>query len=968
VAHHATFSGNKGRSPQIKLSAEVQTGLKDGPVVRSTADDDAGIQLKWPGSEFRPSTIAIIPFFSRVIQHGFLILVDDDSQQDRLSALLNLMQQIINIAVVLLDNRYLLDELQTVNAELDLRVQTRTADLEASNRQLLAEVSERKKSEAALRASEEKFRQLFHNANDAIYLWELSDSGDVVRCLEVNDVACQILGYSRAEMLKMTPPDLESEQSQQRIPGIMRQLNREGRITFETTHLTREGVRIPVEIRSQRFKLANKRVILSIARDITDRKHTEEMLKRQNDYLTALHETAIGVVSLNERDDLLRDIVERACRLADTPDGYVFLYDSDCDELVLRIGSGLFESMQGLRLKSGQGMAGRVWRQGRSIRVDDYSQWEHRHPDSRFDCVGESLGCPLKFANRTMGVIGLSTGDRQKQFDVDSEEMLSSFAELASIAIHNARLNDDLRQELKERTQAQSALKDAHETFLTVLDGIDATIYAADMDTYEILFMNKYMKEAFAGDHEGHKCWAAFRDTTGPCQDCTNPKLLDDNGSPTGVHVWEGQNPITGCWYLNHDRAIKWPDGRYVRMQIATDISRIKELESARRQNEARMRQSHKMEAIGTLAGGIAHDFNNILSAIIGFTELSLIETEKRSTLHTNLKEVINAGNRAKDLVSQILTFSRHGEYQVKPVQLGPITKEALKLMRSTLPSTVEIRQQIDDDLDPVLADATQIHQILINLCTNAAHAMKPDGGVLEVKLEKADIDSTLADGYSDIEPGPYLLLQVSDNGSGIPDDIIDSIFDPYFTTKKPGEGTGLGLSVVHGIVKSYWGDIRVQTQLGRGTTFEIVLPTVKDDTLQQKSESTPLPTGNEHILLVDDEPALVKIGQQMLISLGYKVVTHTESSRALEIFNNQPWAFDLVISDMTMPGLTGEKLAQEMLDVRPDIPVILYTGFSQQISEQNAYALGIRAFLYKPINLEKLARTVRTVLDGLKN
>ena len=722
------------------------------------------------------------------------------------------------------------------------------------------------------------------------------------------------------------------------------------------------------ELEEKLAVLKKENKILAGRSKFSERERTEEMLKRQNAYLTALHETAIGLVSQNDRDSLLIEIVERAGRLLGINDGYIYLRDPETDEMVLQVGIGLYESMVGFRLKPGEGLVGRMLIEDRLINVRNYKEWQKRVNNQRFDEIVAAMAVPLKFTGRIMGAIGVNSLDKEKAFDIDAEATLSGFAELASIAIHNSNLDDELRQELKDRTLAEKALKDAHETFLTVLDSIDATIYVADMETYEILFMNRCMEDAFGGNFKGHKCWEVFRSASGPCEHCTSHQLLDKDGCPTGVHVWEGQNPITKRWYLNHDRAIKWTDGRFVRMQIATDISRIKELESERREAEVRLRQSHKMEAIGTLAGGIAHDFNNILSAIIGYTELSLIDASPGSMLHANLREVINAGNRARDLVGQILTFSRQSEHQHRPVQLGPITREALKLLRSTLPSTIEIRQQIGKDLSPVLADPTQIHQILMNLCTNAAHAMQEEGGILEVLLDRFEYEPEEKNRYPDLNTDPHLRILVKDTGSGISTEIIDSIFDPYFTTKQTGEGTGLGLSVVHGIVKSYGGDISVQSSPGEGTTFEIVLPTVKCTSIDSKPTGAPLPTGNENVLLIDDEPALVEIGKKMLQRLGYCVVTQTCSQDALTLFSSQPGAFDLVVCDMTMPGMTGEKLAQELMKVRPDIPVILCTGYSQQISEQKAYALGIRAFLYKPISIEIISRTVRSVLEGLDN
>jgi PAS domain S-box-containing protein len=333
--------------------------------------------------------------------------------------------------------------------------------------------------------------------------------------------------------------------------------------------------------------------------------------------------------------------------------------------------------------------------------------------------------------------------------------------------------------DITERKKTERALRASHEMFLAVLDGIDATIYVADMNTYEILFMNKFMKKSFGQDFTGQICWKVFRNADKPCEHCTNDKLLDEQGKPTGVYVWQDRNPITKKWYINYDRAIEWVDGRLVRIQIATDITEIKRL-------EARLLQSQKLEAIGNLAGGIAHDFNNILSAVIGYAELSLEDAEPGTALHKSLKEILRAGFRAKDLVKHILTFARRADEELKPVKVGNIAREVLKLLRSTLPVSIDMQTEIQSD-SMTMADPTQIHQIFMNLCTNAAHAMESTGGILKVTL--SDIDSTSKDHNAslDLLPGPYLKLVIEDTGVGIAPENLTSIFEPYFTTKPKG-------------------------------------------------------------------------------------------------------------------------------------------------------------------------------------
>ncbi|MFO7886118.1 MAG: ATP-binding protein [Desulfobacteraceae bacterium] len=398
------------------------------------------------------------------------------------------------------------------------------------------------------------------------------------------------------------------------------------------------------------------------------------------------------------------------------------------------------------------------------------------------------------------------------------------------------------------------------------------------------------------------------------------------------------------------------------------DITESKQTEKERGRLEDRLTQAQKMESIGTVAGGIAHDFNNILFPIVGMAELLMEDLPEGGVEYENVRAILTAGRRGADLVKQILAFSRQTEHQMSAVKIQYVIKEALKLLRSTLPSYIEIHQDIKTDCGLIKADPTQIYQVIMNIITNAFHAVETKGGNISVSLRETPLELSDVSG-KDIPPGRYVILSVSDTGNGILPQHMDKIFDPYFTTKKQGKGTGLGLSVVYGIVKEHQGDITVYSEIGKGTTFNVYLPVI-----QEKSSSDPknkiqtLPTGHERILLVDDEDVIAKLEAHMLERLGYRVTRHVNSMEALVAFTLSPDSFDLILSDMNMPTMTGLQLAGEVNSTRPDMPVIICTGFSDKIEDKSAEMPGVKAILKKPMVMSELAETVRTVLDGNNN
>ncbi|MCD6584191.1 MAG: response regulator [Desulfobacteraceae bacterium] len=399
------------------------------------------------------------------------------------------------------------------------------------------------------------------------------------------------------------------------------------------------------------------------------------------------------------------------------------------------------------------------------------------------------------------------------------------------------------------------------------------------------------------------------------------------------------------------------------------DISERKAALAEKEKLNAQLQQSQKMEAIGTLSGGISHDFNNILTAMIGYAELVQIKSSGQDDILRYAEEVISAGQRAKELVRQILTFSRQSEHERRPLEIYLIVKEVLKLIRASIPSTIEIRENIDTKSGVVLADPTQIHQVLMNLCTNAYHAMQETGGILTIALGRIDIqpgDMKIA-GFG-LPPGPYVKLQVTDTGCGMDRAVRERIFEPYFTTKDKGEGTGMGLALTHGIVKNHDGHIIVSSEPGKGSMFQVYLPRmVSETTRPSREDEEMLPKGSERILLVDDEVTIMEMEQQMLEMLDYQVTATSNCVEAFQLFANRPDDFDLIITDMTMPEMTGAELARKVLIIRPEIPIILCTGFSELINEKKAKAIGIRKYIMKPIVTRELVTVVRKLLDEKK-
>ena len=528
-----------------------------------------------------------------------------------------------------------------------------------------------------------------------------------------------------------------------------------------------------------------------------------------------------------------------------------------------------------------------------------------------------------------------------------------------------ARTNKELRKEIAEREKTENALRVSEEKYRSIFENSVEGIFQSSLSG-RLFSVNPSMARIYGFESPGEMVMY-YTDINkqlyvDPEKQSEFQKILATEGTVENFESQHFRKDGSKIWVSVSARAVRDADGTMLYYEGSNEnITARKQAEEDRNILANQLIQAQKMEAIGTLAGGIAHDFNNILSGIMGYSELCLKALHGQTDARYYIEQSLKAVDRAKELVQHILLFSRKNDLEKKPIEPFVVVKEALKFMRASLPANIEIKQNISEALGVIMADVTQIHQVIVNLCTNAGHAMKDSGGVIEITTEAI---SMIKDGKN-LPKGRYLELTVRDTGHGIPDKSLGKIFDPYFTTKDKGEGTGLGLSVVHGIVKDHDGDIKVYSEQGKGATFKVYIPFIErrcED--RPEVEQTALQSGSEKILFLDDEKMIVDMNKELLQMLGYEVITETDPVKAVKIFSENCKAFDLVITDKIMPSMSGYDVAREIGNICPGFPVILCTGLEDGEDKHKLKKLGISQFIIKPIRINTLAATVREVLD----
>lgn len=800
----------------------------------------------------------------------------------------------------------------------------------------ITDITDRKQAEKQLIASEKRNRQILHTAMDGYFRADRQG-----RILEANPAFSQMSGYDIKELLSMNIADIDASREAFDLESQMLKIIASGKARFEFRNRRKDGSVYDVEVSVHTRKENEDIEFVAFLRDITQRKTIERVQEAKL--------RLIDFASNYSTREFLQELIDEAEALTGSEIGFFHFVEDDQETLSLQTWST--NTLKNMCSAAGSGshypisQAG-IWvdcvKEQRPLIHNDYAGMKHKKglPEGHVPIVRE-LVVPVFRKGKIVAILGLGNKNTDyHEHDIDTVQQLA-----------------DLSWDTVILKRAEEALRESEEKYRSMMESMNDGAFICSPD-FKIEYMNPAMIRQIGRNAMGEICYEAIHGLNQPCSWCSMDST--HRGERTDFEV---ENPSDGRFYIVSNSPIFHSDGLISQMAIYRDVTQIKNAEK-------QLRQAQKLEALGTLSAGIAHDFNNILSPITALSELLMEDLPRESFEWDNASGIFKSAMRAADLVKQILSFSRKGEKTRVPTLLHQILQEVCKLIRSTIPSNIPFNQYIQEDCQAVMADPTQLHQVTMNLVTNAYHAVEDTGGEITLELREIDVQANEQPGIL-IPPGKYAVISVSDTGKGIDPANLDKIFEPYFTTKKEGKGTGLGLSVVYGIVKEHGGDIAVLNEPGKGVRFDVYLPvagknTRTDDPALYGKEL--MPTGNERILLVDDEEAIVGFVKKMLGRLGYQVASFTKSLEALGAFASNPDGFDMVVSDMAMPQMTGVQLAHEMRAIRADIPIIICTGYSERIDEEKAKKIGVNALLMKPLRNNDLARLIRTILDESKS
>ncbi len=782
------------------------------------------------------------------------------------------------------------------------------------------DITARKQAEEALRKTEQRWATTLASIGDAVIATDV-----IGRITFMNPVAEDLTGWTMGDASMKPVTDvfhIINEDARNEVENPVAKVLREGVVVGLANHtvlVRKDGTEVPIDDSGAPIRDGDGKTmgVVLVFRDVTERKTVEEALRISEEHYRSLFDNMLNGYAY--------------CKM-------LFDENGPTDFTYLDVNAA-FEGLTGLRNVTGKN-------------VSEVIPGIRRSDPKLFEIYGRVAltGTPERFETYVEGLgmwFSVSVYSPRKEhfvavFDVITERKRAEEA--------LRRSHEELEQRVIERTEALTRQAD-------LLELAYEAIVVRDLES-RVTFWNARAEELYGFTRDealGQETNTLLR-TQFPVSFEEHMAVLTTQGR------WEGE--------LTHTRK----DGRQILVLSRQALQRdeaghpvaIMEINldmTEQRRMEEHLRQAQKMEALGTLSGGIAHDFNNMLSAIVGFTELLSGHAAIGSRDERHLRRIMEASLRGRELVRQMLLFSRKSDEEKKPIRLSSIVRESVKLLRASIPSSITMKVDVAGESGFILADPVQVQQVFMNLCTNAAHAMREKGGTLNITLDDFSVASSTGNGL-DIAPGSYLRLVVRDTGVGIPKDIIDKVFDPFFTTKKPGEGTGLGLSVVHGIVTQSKGYITVESEVDAGSTFTVYFPKTADGSSTVEAGEQDIPTGSERILFVDDEEVLVEMGEEILAELGYEVTSRTSSQEALSLLKEDPSCFDLVVTDQTMPDMTGLELAKKILAIKADMPIIMCTGYSHTVDADKAKAAGIKAFAMKPLTKREIARTIRSVLD----
>jgi PAS domain S-box-containing protein len=811
-----------------------------------------------------------------------------------------------------------------------------------------------KRAEHAIVASEEKFRLFFEQSGDAILIVH----GDG-RIMEVNNEACSRYGFRREEMVGMGVGELDTPEYSQHAAERLGFVMQQGQITFETSHRCRNGLSLPVEVKARLIDFNGDKAILAVARDISDRKRADELLRRQNEYLTAFHETFLGLVRRLDVSGLLRAIIVRAGKLAGTAHCYVYLINEQETEMNMVFRSGVFEGFVHHPLGPRDGIAGRVWTTGEPFHVDDYSRWEHRLPDRDRSVLRAMAGVPLKSNNRVIGVLGLAFIEEGQLFDEERMAILTQFGELASVALDNAQLHDAVQRELSERRKAEERLR----KLLVAVEQSPASIIIMDTDG-TIEYVNPRFSEITgysAAEAVGRNTRMFKSANIGPVEYRRLRETI------LGGREWRGEfhnRKKNGDLYWEQSliAPIRDESGQITHfIAINEDVTDHKRLESE-------LQHSQKMEAIGQLAGGIAHDFNNILTAVIGYASIMQIKLPKDNPLRNGVEQILATAERGSSLTKGLLAFSRKQHTSTRRINLNEIVERVQKLLHRLISEDIRLTIRLAGEELPVMVDSVQIEQVLMSLAANARDAM-PGGGEIVICSKLVDRNDRFADMNGLDQPGRFALLMVSDTGQGMDEETVSHIFEPFFTTKEAGKGTGLGLSIAYGIIKKHNGFIRCNSSMGMGTTFSIYLPCCGDEA-GDNGQAPPQPrpqTARQVILLADDDESTRSFTREVLEEFGYSVIVAEDGQQALDKFHEYSARIGMLILDVIMPGMKGRDIYDAIHAGHPEVKVLFTSGYTEEIVRSQQFLDGSLPFIPKPYMPKELLMKIREVLGNGK-